>query len=102
MYERRAMKYIKVQWLHEYDAEPVELYSELDEASFEVRKVEIFRDGRLGFADRTLSVGGTLLGGVPLPVLTEIEKDPQFVPVEISAREFEGIWDRALREGEIS
>ena len=94
------MKYIKVQWLREHDNEPVELYSELDEASFEVRKVEIFRDGRSGFADRTLSVGGTLLGLVPVPALDEIMKDPEFVPAEISAREFEEVWDRAATRGE--
>jgi hypothetical protein len=41
---------------------PVVLYSELDDNRFEVRKVEVFRDGRLGYADAVRSSGGTGLG----------------------------------------
>ncbi len=46
------MKYIKVKWLHSHPDEPVLLYSELDKDRWETRKVEVFADGRIGFAKR--------------------------------------------------
>ena len=44
------MTHIVVTWHHEKPDNPVELFSELDDERFEVRKVEIFRDGRKCFA----------------------------------------------------
>jgi hypothetical protein len=51
--------YIRVRWLHDAPDEPVDLWSELDCQRFETRKVEIFRDGRLGYASATEAAGGT-------------------------------------------
>jgi hypothetical protein len=39
-----TMHYIKVFWKHQHRDEPVELYSELDDGRWEVRKVEVSRD----------------------------------------------------------
>jgi hypothetical protein len=89
------MRYIHVSWLHDDLDEPSELYSELDEESFEVRKVEVYRDGRVGFADSSESTGSTRLGLVPVPSLGEIADDPEFRPEEISRAEFEQMWDSA-------
>ncbi|WP_246797477.1 DUF6881 domain-containing protein [Burkholderia perseverans] len=86
------MKYIKVKWLHSLDDEPVFMYSELDDARWEVRKVEVFADGRRGFASPLESVGGSGLSKEPLPLIEEIALDPQFEPVEIAEAEFEKIW----------
>lgn len=36
------MKYIKVIWMHSFDDEPTELYSEIDDERYETRKVEFF------------------------------------------------------------
>lgn len=71
------------------------LYSELDDNRFEVRKVEVFRDGHLGYADAERSSGGTGLGLVATPSLEEIAQDPQFEPVEIEQAEFEAVWERS-------
>jgi hypothetical protein len=86
------MRYVLVRWKHTDPAYPVELYSELDEASWEVRKVEIFLDGHRGYADRQANHGGTRLGLEPVPPLAEIGADPQFEPTEISQEDFERIW----------
>lgn len=88
------MKYVRVGWKHQHPDEPVLLYSELDADRWEVRKVEVFRDGRCGYASADVSSGGTMLGKVPVPELTEIAKDAQFEPVEISREEFEVVWAR--------
>src|SRR6185503_15028408 len=42
--------YIRVRWQHGHADEPVDLWSELDAARLETRKLEIFRDGRIGYA----------------------------------------------------
>jgi hypothetical protein len=91
------MKYIRVNWRQSNPKYPTVLYSELDEAGWEIRKVEVFDDGRFGYASKTESAAGTRLGIEPLPPLEDIGADPQFVPAEITPNEFEEVW--AKRRG---
>ncbi|PPU39704.1 DUF6881 domain-containing protein [Xanthomonas arboricola] len=86
------MKYLKVKWIHSLDSEPVFIYSEIDENSLEIRKVEIYLDGRIGYASKSEVSGGSNLSIEPLPSMKEISNDSQFEPIEISCAEFEGIW----------
>jgi hypothetical protein len=44
------MIYIKVKWSHSFPDEPILLYSELDRERCEIRKVEAFPGGRMGYA----------------------------------------------------
>ena len=53
------MKYLKVRWIHESATDPVELYSEIDDQGWEVRKVEVFPNGTMGFAGPGIVVGPT-------------------------------------------
>jgi hypothetical protein len=89
------MRYIKVLWHHDFPDEPVELYSELDDAGYEVRKVEIYRDGRSGFAEGGSSSGTTRLGEGSLPRLEEIADQEEFSPSFIEKVEFEEVWQHA-------
>jgi hypothetical protein len=89
--------YLVVLWKHSLADEPVELWSELDSRRLEVRKVEVWADGRLGFAGSNREAGGTRLGIEPIPTLSEIAAEPQFEPKEISKTEFEQRWATALR-----
>ena len=89
-----STKYIRVGWKHQRADLPVILYSELDDNRFEVRKVEVFHDGRCEYASREGSSGQTRLGIVAVPDLCEIAKDPQFEPVEIAPSDFEAAWRR--------
>jgi len=75
------MTYLKCKWNHKDPDDP---------------KVEVFRDGRMGFADAEQEFGGSGLGLVPMPPLAEIAADPQFEPVEITGLEFESIWSEAI------
>jgi hypothetical protein len=61
------MEYLRVAWKHHHPDEPVILYSELDDYRWEVRSIEVFRDGQCGYASAEGSSGGTQLGSVPLP-----------------------------------
>jgi hypothetical protein len=91
------MRYIKVIWKHQQRDDPIRLYSELNDESWEVRKVEVFRDGFLGYASRSESRGSTFLGLVPVPPLAEIAADPEFEPKEIEKGEFDEMWLKATR-----
>jgi hypothetical protein len=84
--------YIRVKWIHSNPDYPVFMYSELDESRWEVRKVERFEDGRIGFASATENGGGTRLGLEPVPTLEEINADKQFEALEVSSSEFEQVW----------
>ncbi|MFE0756816.1 DUF6881 domain-containing protein [Inquilinus sp. NPDC058860] len=86
------MEYIQVRWLHSFPNEPVLLISELDEARRETRKIEIFPDGSIGYADNRVEHGGTRLGLVPVPSIAKIAADPEFVPEEVTREEFEEVW----------
>ena len=88
------MKYIDVAWRHDFVDEPVRLVSELDELRFETRKLEFFRDGRVGFAYADIEMLDTRLGYLQCPPVDEINADPQFHVVELSAQEFERLWAR--------
>ncbi len=84
------MKYILVKWNHLFGDEPVLLYSELDDARREVRRIEVFRDGHQDFASAAESRG---LGEIPIPELAEIAADPEFEPSEITKEQFEEMWN---------
>ncbi|WP_435007488.1 DUF6881 domain-containing protein [Tundrisphaera lichenicola] len=89
------MRYIHVTWIHDHPDEPVELYSEIDGDSWEVRKVEVFRDGKASFASRIESNGSSRLGEERIPPIAEIAREEEFQPEEISEQEFERIWNSA-------
>jgi hypothetical protein len=95
------MRYIRVHWHHSHSDEPVELLSELDDRDWETRKVEVFRDGRIGYASASESIGSTELGLAPVPSVEEIARDPQFLPEEISREEFDQVWDAAHRAARV-
>lgn len=89
-------KYIKVQWLHDFESEPVMIYVELDENRNELRKVEVYRDGHHDFSDGSRSTGNTKLSEEPIPLILDINQDVQFEATPIQQEEFEAIWKNAL------
>jgi hypothetical protein len=91
------MKYIRVGWTHRHPEDPVLLYSELDAQRCEVRKVDVFRDGRLHYASDEGTTGDTELSEAAIPALSELARDPQFEPVEIERAEFEAVWEQRHR-----
>jgi len=89
------MNYMKVKWIHSIPDEPVLLYSEIDDDRWELRKIEVYQDGKTGFAGPGVAHGGSKLSKEPLPSLSQIAGDPQFEPSAISQPEFEAAWDKA-------
>jgi hypothetical protein len=89
-------KYLKVTWIHDFPNEPILLWSELDSDRYEIRKVEIFADGRAEWASEQSAAGGSILGELPVPSAEEIASDPQFLAQETIAEEFENAWSCAV------
>jgi hypothetical protein len=89
------MMYIQVKWIHSLSSEPVVMYSEIDQSGWEIRKVEVYADGRMGFASSSESKGGSGLSKEPLPPMAEIAADSQFEPAEINQIDFERVWSKA-------
>ena len=88
--------YLLVLWHHDHDDEPVELYSEQDDDGWELRKVDVYRDGKMDYADATTEIGTTALGEVPIPPIEDIAAQSEFSPRWISREEFELRWHAAV------
>ena len=71
--------------------------SELDADRDEVRKIEMWRDGRVGCASLHVEAGGTRPGKVPVPPLAVIDLDPEFQPEVISTTDFKDCWEESVR-----
>jgi hypothetical protein len=87
--------YLKVRWHHNESYDPIVLYHEIEEDGREVRRIELFEDGRLLRSDRIQPEATTSVSLGRLPPIEEIRGDPQFFTSEIEQNEFEEIWDRA-------
>ncbi|WP_410644743.1 DUF6881 domain-containing protein [Amycolatopsis sp. lyj-346] len=92
------MEYLKVGWRHQFPDEPILLYSELDDERYETRKIEVFCDGRHQWAGPEGSVGGTVLGELPVPDTVEIARQLEFAPEVIDREEFEAVWVKVTHE----
>ena len=90
--------YIKWIW-KQHDLEfPSIFFMELDEERWDTRRVEVFPDGRTGFAGPDDRSHETWLGETAIAPLSEINEDPMFEATEISAADFEKGLDIRCRQ----
>ena len=92
------MKYFAMRWVHSDPEYPVLRLGEFDGAGWEQRKIDVYRDGRVGFAD-TQEERDAELAGVPMPGLDAIADETEHAPREISREEFERFWDQRRADG---
>ncbi|ATB31291.1 DUF6881 domain-containing protein [Melittangium boletus] len=92
------MRYSAVRWLHPGQDFPVLLLSEHDDAGWEQRKVDVYRDGRVGFADAQ-EAHETQLACVRIPGLDDVAKEMAFDPTVLTREEFEHHWARRKSGG---
>lgn len=91
------MRYQRVFWRQSSPEFPTVLYSEIDDEGWEVRKVEEYANGRRDLASSDIETGQTFLGEMRIPSLDEINSQAEFEGAEISADEFEKVWDDARK-----
>ena len=87
-----------MKWLHSNLEDPVRMVSELGPGRFETRELEFIPNGRVGFAAKAGSSHGTRLGERPVPPLAEINVQAEFSGTEITASDFETLWDQYVVE----
>lgn len=91
--EEPGWSYIKITYAERGARDPVMVFAELDEDRYEFRKVEIFANGLLGFADYSFYTPTTATSDDPLPSMEELAKLPEVVEAElISPEEFQEEW----------
>jgi len=92
------MEYIDVRWAHSNTKEPIRLVSELGSGRYETRKLEFFPDGRVDFAAKAGSLHCTRLGEMPVPSLADINAQAEFSGIEITASDFDTLWNQYVVE----
>ena len=95
------MEYLAVEWKHNLLDMPIEIFSELDGRRMEVRKVEVFKGGHLGYASASRSKESTKLGIEAVPTLHEIASQAEFKPRQSTSQEFEKAWTAATQKGRL-
>lgn len=86
------MNYLFVEVHNEPDDIPVKTYHEMDDSRLELRRVEIFRNGTVGWASEHNSTGNTHLTWEPIPTFEYIAANKNFSPKVIFAAEFNDLW----------
>lgn len=94
--------YFACRWHHDADGEPVLIYGELNEDRMETRKVHEFRDGTLERTDAVRPEQRTSLSWVPVPALEDIDGQPDFAILPLTAAEFQAVWRRAAGCGPLT
>lgn len=88
------MRYIDVEWLHDFEDEPYRLVSEIGDDEYEIRKLEFYRNGQVGVATVDVCTEKTMLGIVEVPSIEEINCQGEFQGKEITKNEFELLWEQ--------
>jgi hypothetical protein len=97
MGDKQLKHYMRVDWHHDFDDEPVVIYSEID-AGRETRKVEIYRDGHRTYADEIVSTGDTSLSQDLMPTVSEISESDEFTAEVIPSEVFSNVWRDATQQ----
>lgn len=89
------MEYFGARWLHNDEDDPVVLWHEVGDDRLEARKVHEFRDGTLERTDRIQPEKRTSLSWTTLPLVDEIQVQPDFEVFPLTADQFEAVWQSA-------
>lgn len=83
--------YIDLTWLHDSDQYPYRIVFEINKDRYEIRKLEFYCSGEVGFADLQHN-SITKLGEHKVPALFKITSQRDFEGKTISKRQFEKLW----------
>lgn len=91
------MKYTKTHWKHDLDDDPILYISAFDDLGDEVMRVEVFRDGKRLYADRSnVPEDGIWLENLTLEeALAFSDPDDELFTEEITQKDFENYWNVA-------
>jgi hypothetical protein len=90
-------RYIRCRWMSENREGLRMTFSELDGERWEVRRVEVFLDGRVSCADVHGSYGTTELAKNPIGEPEATVDNQEYEIAELTRAEFEAVFDAALQ-----
>lgn len=97
-----SARYQVCEWHHGFENEPIRIWTEIEADGWEIRKVEIYRDGSVDIAavvDQLLfETGNSVLSEAPIPSMAEVNSGRQFVATPTSSTRFEAVWAGAMSE----
>ena len=90
------MEYIQLEWFHDMKTEPYIIYSEINDMRYEVRKIEVFKDGTYIKCSEEMVDSKIELADIPFPAdLNEINSDKQFcAKYHFFTKEWWQIWKK--------
>lgn len=92
------MRYICIEFETYEDRVPQTIYSEIDDLGYEVRKIEIYFDGTVGYASYEREVGKTLLADQMIPTVDDINIEKDVRAIHLTNKEFESLWLKYTQE----
>jgi hypothetical protein len=78
----------------EADILPICVYVEVDSELYERRKIELYQDNVVGYADDYQEIGRTGLSDRPLPSFEELKGIIKSPITKISIEQFEEVWKK--------
>lgn len=88
------MKYMRTELRETEKGLPRLIFSEIEDNGIELRKIEIYDDGMIGYAFDKIEVGKTALADQIIPTVEEINKDDDIIASYLEREEFEKIWNK--------
>ncbi|MFF4487173.1 DUF6881 domain-containing protein [Streptomyces sp. NPDC001544] len=89
------MEYWKVDWSHDFQSEPTTFYSEIGGDGYEIRKIQIYWDGRMLKSDKFHESGEIGLSEIPVGAIEDVASQPEFSAALVNQGEFEQVWELA-------
>lgn len=93
------MRYIQVDWIHNYPDDPTRLYSEVGDDGYEIRRIDIYRDGRTERVSEDTQDEYNFLNPQVYPSLEELNSKDEWDETkaqEITKDDFETVWANGL------
>lgn len=87
------MRYFSSIWIHDNIEDPILFASEVGDDQYEIRKIEIWIDGRVGWADTSNHSANTRLGKAEVPSTNEINQGKEFIAKDITNIDFDRFWE---------
>lgn len=101
MNSESAYYWEKVEWRQDNKDYPCLIYAELNSERFELRKIEIYPDGKNYQVSSNVKVDGpTKISVEAWPALQQIAKDEEFIISSITKQDFEVEWMKNSLAGE--
>ena len=83
--------------MHRDPKYPVELWSEIDDGRWEIRKIDVFLDGTMQIASQESENKDARIGLIPTPELDKLNADGEFEAIYVGRDDFNALWHKALR-----